>query len=179
MIIKIETKRLILRNTNLNDVTQDYVDWLNDPKINKYLSCSNTLQTMESCQAYVQSYEGRNDKGLIGIFLKNNGLHIGNLTFSSINWRTKVGTIGISVGRKEYMGQGYARETLTAIMGYSFGQLHLHRLQAGVSEENLNSLKLFLSCGFRVEGLLKDADIIFREFQDSYILGIIETDLSL
>jgi len=182
--LKLETERLVLRNMSSHDVSQDYVDWLNEPEINKYLSCSNTLQTMESCFAYVQSYEGRKDKALFGIFLKDEGLHIGNLTFSEIDWRARVGTIGISVGRTECMGRGYGREALSAVMNYSFRELNLHRLQAGVVETNLNSLKLFLGCGFRVEGLLRDYDMTFGKSQtddkhrNAYILGIIGTDLS-
>ncbi len=173
--IKIETDRLKLRNMTLQDVSQDYVDWLNDPEISKYLSCANTVQTMESCLAYVQSYVGQNDKALISIFSKKNGLHIGNVTLS-FDWNNKGGTVGISLGRKEYMGIGLASEALNNIVNYCFRELKLHRIQAWVSEKNLNSIKLFLNCGFKVEGYLRDKSLINREFQNSYILGILENE---
>ena len=34
IIIRIETKRLILRNLKVEDVSEEYVNWLNDPEIN-------------------------------------------------------------------------------------------------------------------------------------------------
>jgi len=174
--ITIETERLILRNMSVNDVSQEYVDWLNDPEINKYLSCANTIQTLESCLAYVQSYEGRDDKALIGIFLKDGALHIGNLTFSSIDWFNRTVTIGISLGRKEYMGKGLAKEALAAIIKYCFEELNLHRLQAGVHASNTRSLNLFIKSGFKVEGLLRQSSVINGKFQDGYIVSVIEED---
>ncbi|MFQ5787233.1 MAG: GNAT family N-acetyltransferase [Thermodesulfobacteriota bacterium] len=177
LAINIETESLLLRNMNVNDVSQDYVNWLNNPEINKYLSCSNTLQTMESCLSYVRSYERKEDKALIGIFLKDKKLHIGNLTLSTIDWGRRVGIVGISLGRKEYMGQGLASEALTSLKDYCFQQLTLHRLEAKVSEQHLNSLKIFLKSGFKVEGLLRDSAIIDGEFHNGYILGVLETDL--
>lgn len=175
--IKIETECLILKNLKFNNVSQDYVDWLNDPEVNKYLSCANTHQTKESCQAYVQSYQQRDDAALIGIFLKDNGLHIGNLTLSTIDWHNKAVAIGISIGRKECMGKGFAREALTAIVKYCFEQLGLRRLYAGINVRNIRSLNLYIKCGFTVEKLLPESSNINGELQDSYIVSVLESDL--
>lgn len=158
--LKIETERLILRNMHTDDVTQDYADWLNNPEVNKYISCSGKYQTIESCLAYVKSHERRNDKALIGIFLKDNGLHIGNLTFSSIDWCNKTGTIGICIGRKDCMQKGYAKEALTAIINYSFKQLNLYRLQAGINSNNVKSLNVFTKCGFKIEECLNETGVL-------------------
>ncbi len=177
LTINIKTDRLILRNVNLDDVSQDYADWLNDSEINKYLSCANTQQTKESCVLYVQSFAGRKDKALIGIFLKNDGLHIGNITFSTIDWHNKSGTVGISLGRKAFMGKGLAKETLISVVKYCFERLSLHRIQAGINTENIRSLNLFVKCGFKMEGLLRESNIVNGEFQDSYIVYMLETDI--
>jgi len=47
-VIKIETERLVLRSLELEDISKDYVDWLNDPAVNKYLSCATAHQTRET-----------------------------------------------------------------------------------------------------------------------------------
>ena len=36
--VEIKTKRLVLRNMRAEDVSQDYINWLNDPSINQYLN---------------------------------------------------------------------------------------------------------------------------------------------
>ena len=177
--IKIETERLVLRNLKVSDVSQDYVDWLNNPEINKYLSCANTFQTMESCLAYVQSYQRRNGAVLIGIFLKEHGLHIGNLTFSTIDWHNKTVAIGISIGRKECMGKDLAGEALTVIVKHCFEQLGFQRLWAGINTRNKRALSLYMKCRFKVERLLRESSNINGEFQDSYIVSVLKTDLRL
>ncbi len=177
IVIKIETERLVLRNLKSNDVSQDFVDWLNNPEINKYLSCADTFQTMETCISYVQSYQSRNDVALIGIFLKEKSLHIGNLTLSAVDSHNKSVTIGISLGRKEYMRKGFAKEALTAMVKYCFEQLKFHRLSAGINVYNTISLNLFIKCGFKVEGFLRESSNINGEFQDSYIVSVLKTYL--
>ena len=172
MEVIIETEHLILQNLKLGDVSQKYVNWLNDPEINKYLKPTGASQTMESCLDYVISYEGRDDKALIGIFMKDDGLHIGNVTLSTIDWQNKVGTIGICIGRKEYLGKGFGKEGLSAIVKYCFQQLGLCRLQAYLSTDNMKSLNLFEKCGFEVEKLLHGTSDIDGRPKDDYIVTI-------
>jgi len=172
IIINVETERLILRNLELSDVSQDYANWLNDPEINKYLSCANRFQTVESCLAYVQSYQQRNDMALIGMFLKENGLHIGNLTFSSIDWQAKSVAIGVSIGKKEYMSKGLASESLSALVTYCFDQMQATRLWAGINVNNTACCNLYKRCGFEIETVLPKSDNINGELQDAYVVSL-------
>lgn len=176
MNIRIETERLVLRSLELNDITQDYVDWLNNPEINKYLSCANTIQTMETCRSYVQSYQQRSDTALIGMFVKENGLHIGNITFSTIDWSKKTAAIGISIGRKECMRKGLAREALSSIVKYCFQQLGLLRLWAGVNVSNKKSLNLFIKSGFKFEKFFQVSELTNNSRENGYIMSIFKND---
>ena len=169
---EIETEYLVLRNLKLNDVSQKYVDWLNDSEINKYLKPTCIFHTMESCLDYVRSYEGRDDKALIGIFMKSDGLHIGNVTLSTIDWQNKAGTIGICIGRKEFIGKGFGKEVLSAVVRYCFLQLGLSCLQAYISANNVKSLNLFEKCGFKVKKLLHGTSVIDGRSKDDYIVTI-------
>lgn len=171
--IRIETERLILRNMKIEDVSEEYVNWLNDSDINQYISTANTIQTNDSCRAYVESYEGRNDVALIGIFLKDKNIHIGNLTLSPpIDWRNKRASIGITIGRKEYHRMGYAGEALKAIMTYCFQNMRLHHLWAGVNTDNIASIKLFQKCDFKIDGLLRDPRKRDDKFRYAYTLSV-------
>lgn len=172
MQINIETEHLILRNMRLSDVSQDYADWLNDPEVNRHLSCAEIHQTIESCTNYVRSYENRNDRALIGIYLKGNGLHIGNLTLSTIDWKDKTGTVGICIGRKGYTGKGLGKEALGAAVQYCFNQLGLDRLQAYLNVENTKSLNLFKGCRFRIEGVLKGRGMVNGKPSDDCLVAI-------
>lgn len=65
------------------------------------------------------------------------------------------GEIGIAV-RKEYQGNGYAKEALKLICDYAFGFLYLKQLIVHVTSDNEKSIQLFKSCGFEQCGLLKE-----------------------
>ena len=51
--MKIITKRLILRDLVHADITQMYVDWLNNPEINQYLELRFTRHTLSSLNTSV------------------------------------------------------------------------------------------------------------------------------
>lgn len=157
--INIETERLLLRNLKPEDVSIDYVNWLNDPEVNRYLSCAGKQQTLETCRDYVRSYPGV----LIGIFLKDDNRHIGNLTLSTVDWQKKEAALGISIGRKECMGKGLGKEALKAIVEDCFRHLGLDRVYAGVHVANTASRNLFTACGFAIDKSLTP---------DSYIVSI-------
>jgi [ribosomal protein S5]-alanine N-acetyltransferase len=54
-----------------------------------------------------------------------------------------------------FAGQGFMREGLELVLSYSFGDLHLHRLQASIQPENERSIALVRGAGFRREGLAR------------------------
>lgn len=48
--------------------------------------------------------------------------------------------------------KGYMKEGLTLLVRYSFDELELHRLEANIQPQNLTSIALARSVGFRYEG---------------------------
>ena len=49
-------------------------------------------------------------------------------------------------------GQGYMREGLHLVLGYTFQLLHLHRLEANIQPGNSRSIELVRAAGFALEG---------------------------
>jgi [ribosomal protein S5]-alanine N-acetyltransferase len=54
-------------------------------------------------------------------------------------------------------GQGYATEAARAIIGWSFDNLDIHRIEADCTEGNIGSELVMLKCGFKQEGLLRES----------------------
>ncbi len=50
-------------------------------------------------------------------------------------------------------GMGFMRRGLQLVIAHSFGKLRLHRVEANIQPENLRSIALVKSLGFRCEGL--------------------------
>jgi len=162
-------ERIIIRPLKVSDVSQRYVDWLNDPEVNRFLDIRGISQNMEMVKNYVLSHQGAINRLLLGIFDSSSKLHIGNVTFSSIDLINNAAYIGIAIGDKVYWGKGYATEALLLAINLAFHKLKLHRLEAGVSIKNLPSQKLFEKVGFKKEGILKERG----KFGDIYVDGLI------
>ncbi|MFH1386132.1 MAG: GNAT family N-acetyltransferase [bacterium] len=158
----ISGNRVNLRPLKVVDVTQRYVDWLNDPEVNHFLSVKDIRQDIDMVQAYVRSYEGVKERLLLGVFDKTNEKHIGNITFSSIDRENGFGTVGIAIGDKAYWGKGYASEALKEVINYAFFSLKLKKIEAGVDVDNLASQKLFKNVGFITDHIVNDRQIMFR-----------------
>jgi len=169
----IECDRLIIRDLLISDISDSYIDWLNDPAVNKYLEVRHIWQDNESVINYVKSFQNREDIMLLGIFIKETNQHIGNITFSTINKLNDSGVIGIAIGNKNFWGFGYALEALRGVIKYAFKELNLHRLEAGISINNKASRKLFEKAGFIVEGIKKESGKFDNKYIDSLIYGII------
>jgi RimJ/RimL family protein N-acetyltransferase len=177
MNARIETERMVMRNLQADDVTQDYADWMNDSEINLYLESKAVHQTVESCREYARSFAGVSDRAVLGMFLKEvgrEGFHIGNATFSRVDWVREFGSIGIAVGRKALAGKGFGREGMAAMITFGFETLGLHRLEVRVGDKNLKSLQMCASCGYIVEGYLRDAERIKGEWEGVYVMGILD-----
>lgn len=57
---------------------------------------------------------------------------------------------------REHRKKGYARAAIRQIMEYALRTLHLHQLYAVVREDNMPSLNLFSSLGFKSKMVLED-----------------------
>jgi ribosomal-protein-alanine N-acetyltransferase len=62
--------------------------------------------------------------------------------------------------------QGFMREGLRAVVQHAFGQLKLHRLEANIQPENVASIALVRSVGFKLEGYSPRYLKIFGRWRD-------------
>lgn len=168
----IKGKRIYLKSLNVKDVSRDYVRWMNDPDVNRYLESRYVKQTRKSVNEYVRSFLGKTNKMLFGIFMKENGSHIGNISFSDINNIHKYGVIGICIGRKEYWGKGLGVEALSLLIKFGKKHLKLCRFEAGAYAANKGSIRIFEKAGFKIEGLQKKKYFTGNKYVDGILLGL-------
>ena len=81
------------------------------------------------------------------------------------------GTIGYWIDR-EKAGQRYIAEGVAAVMGFSFEQLHLHRLEVCIVPRNLNSRRVVEVLGLRDEGIAQRFLEINGTWEDHIRYGI-------
>jgi len=95
--------------------------------------------------------DGRNAKLLI-VHMADDAL-IGGMNINEIvRGAFQSGFLGYWI-TGEYAGRGYGAEALRLLLGYAFGNLALHRLEANIQPANEASIALVRAAGFRLEGL--------------------------
>jgi ribosomal-protein-alanine N-acetyltransferase len=72
--------------------------------------------------------------------------------------------------------QGIATEAVSAVLGFCFGELRLHRVQAFIHPDNTGSRRLVEKLGFRSEGLLRDNLRVGDVWRDDLLYALLETE---
>lgn len=162
-----------LQPLTVDQVSAAYVGWLNDPATNRYMGCARSVSTRESVAAFVDSFKGRDDRYLFGIFVRETGAHIGNVALQDIDLFDSRGEVGILIGAPEWRGRGVGTEAIRLIAEFAFSSLGLHRITAGVVAGNEGSRRAFEKAGFTLEGTLREHYVIDGVYHDVYRLGML------
>ncbi|WP_320173906.1 GNAT family protein [Maridesulfovibrio sp.] len=169
-------KNVYLRPISLDDVSESYVNWMNDPQINQYLESRFTTQTLNSVKDFVKAMIESPDNILFAICEKDSGRHVGNIKMGPLNTAHSHAEIGLLIGEKECWGKGYGSEAIGLVIEYAFKTLNIHRLTAGAYANNIGSVKAFEKNGFTVEGIYKKHFLHNGVFIDATRMGIINPD---
>lgn len=170
--IQLSGDRIYLRRLTPEDVTQRYIDWLNDPAINRYLETRFCEQDRKKVLSFVKEKTTSRFEYLFGIFLHNENRHIGNIKIGPVNQYHRFAPISLFIGDKESWGKGFATEAIDLVVRFSFEELKLKKLEAGCYKENIGSRRAFEKCGFSVEGILKNRREVEGKRSSDILLGL-------
>lgn len=170
-------KRIVLRDYRYEDLP--YMrQWVNDYEV------TNTLhdiflypQTVYDTESFLRmKIEGKLDGTGFVISAIHTLEYIGQIDLHQIDWHNRSASLGIVIGRKEYLDRGIGREAIELMKGYVFNTLNLNRFALEVYEFNQRGYKCYLRCGFREEGRLRQK--IFREgrYWDSILMSILRDE---
>lgn len=172
-------ERITLREYRMEDIPA-IRKWVNDEDITGTLSDIFTFpQTYENSEAFVRSMvEGKSDmKGFI-IAEKDTLDYIGQVDLFRFDWRHRCATIGIVIGRKDMLGQGYGREALRLIQKFAFETLNLHRLELQVMSYNERGYRCYASCGFKEEGRQRERIFAKGQYHDMIQMSILADEFA-
>jgi diamine N-acetyltransferase len=86
------------------------------------------------------------------IELKESGRAIGAIDLFDFDPFNERAGIGILIGSQDDRKKGFAREALETLTEYCFNTLMLNQLYCNVTEDNEDSLRLFINQGFIITG---------------------------
>jgi len=150
---EIRTARLSLRSMAESDVTDVYLGWMTDPEVNRYLETRFMAPSAEGLREYVREMRGSANSWFFGIFLADDGRHVGNIKLGPVSSVHDSAPIGLVIGDRSVWGQGVATEAIGAIAEWAFSELGLAKVYAGSYAVNRGSVNAFLRNGFEIEGV--------------------------
>ena len=139
------TERLLIRRFKETD-GEDLYEYLSDKEVLEF----EPYKVFNREEAYNEAKRRSEDENFLAVCLKNGKL-IGNLYFAKGEFDTyEVGY----VFNKLYWSNGYATESLKALIKCAFEELKVRRIIAMCDPKNPNSWKLLERVGMRREGTL-------------------------
>jgi len=180
--IKLETKRLILREWNKEDV-DDIIDGLNNIEVSKWLAFvphpytkNDAEKWIEFCIENAKKGDSRNSYDF-AIELKSEKKVIGGVSLDKINKSQGTAGGGIWINAK-YHGHGYGTEAFGKRIEFAFNTLKLRRLENGYFEGNPYSYKMQEKFGYKIEGMRRKAFICIAngKVMDEYITGLLKEE---
>jgi len=116
------------------------------------------------------------NKLILAICLKKTNEHIGYVYLNNISWKNKNASFAKLIGEKEFWGKGLAKEATLLLLYHGFIVLGLERIEARQLVDNIKSIKVNEKCGFKTEGMMRNAVFKNGEFRDQNLMSIIRED---
>ena len=174
----IKTDRLMLRDITLEDISDEYLVWINLPSVTKYLEIRFNEQTRENVVDFLQSkLKDIKNTQHFGIYDQGGKRLVGNVTLNKINWKHKYSDISYIIGHEDVVGYGYATEAVKAMVEYAFDYLGLMKIYAGYYDGHIGSARVLQKSGFAQEARLRKHLINYcGERVDKIMVGMTKED---
>jgi [ribosomal protein S5]-alanine N-acetyltransferase len=83
-------------------------------------------------------------------------------------------TVGLFVARLR--GRGLGQQTTRLVVSWALGELGAHRIQLEVLASNSRAINCYLACGFRQEGIRRQAALYPDGWQDFILMGVLQSE---
>lgn len=100
---------------------------------------------------------------------------VGYISLKRVNNRDRNADFGIAIERTSW-GNGYGRDATLVVLRFAFADLKLNRVALTVLASNERARRLYESCGFREEGILRKSKLYHGEYVDNVVMAVLASD---
>ena len=179
--IRLVTDRLVIRAYEASDVPA-LIEYLSsdDPVVARVMRIAPTTEAIEAYWEPMRSVDPFSDPQWLSLLIELKGERkvVGNVGYGTtvIDEAHKLGSIGWSLS-SAYRGQGIATEAASAVLGFVFDHLGVHRVQARTGRANASSWRLMERLGMRREAHFRESHTnLLGAWDDEYIYAILKAE---
>lgn len=169
-------EKTYLRLLEESDIGEEYVGWLNDYEVTRYLETGQFPSSPEAIRKYLERFQDSITDLIFAIVDTETDQHVGNVTLNRINWINRTADTGLIIGRKEFRGKGNAFEAWSLVLEYAFLRLGLRKIIAGAVIDNVASITILKKLGFKIEGTFRQEFLVDGEYKDGVRLGLLREE---
>lgn len=175
--LKFFTERLKLRLVEMADLEAIHVlhqmaetDQYNTLGIPKDLEETNII-----VDGWITDHQKRTIKNYTFTIELEKGGFIGLISLKLSSSKFKSAEVWYKINVEQW-NKGYATEAIKAVIGFAFGKLKLHRINAGCAVENLGSIRVLEKAGMTEEGRSRQILPLVTGWMDSFQYAILEEE---
>jgi RimJ/RimL family protein N-acetyltransferase len=101
---------------------------------------------------------------------------IGTIGLWVSSWTNGEAWAGISIGERDYWGNGYGTDAMKIILRYGFTELNLYRVSLDALASNARAVRAYEKAGFVVEGYTRGAAKYDGQHGDEIYMGILREE---
>ncbi len=151
--LQITTDRLIIRNLIPEDISAFHA-YRSDPSITLYQGFD--VMDKKACEAFIVDQKGKlfgkpGEWVQYAVALKSENELIGDCAIKLQQPDSRIVEIGMTIST-EHQKKGFAKEAMSGIIKWLFSEKEIQRIQETTDAENIASIQMLKSLGFRQEG---------------------------
>ena len=148
--ILIQTERFLLKTLTEEDVSDRYLGWLNNEGVRSFITAAKRTSTIISLREYVRIQSALPDTLFLGIFCKDNNLHVGNIKYQPVDSQKGYAVMGILIGDPAYRGLGVASEAIKESAIWLKRHRNINQIVLGVDKNNEAAIRAYKKAGFQI-----------------------------
>ena len=151
----------------------DYARWLNDPEVTEFTAMEGPVMLKGEREWFARISDPKSDTRCWAIEV--DGRHIGNCALQ-LDASGETAGFGILIGDKTQWNKGYGAAALREVLRIGFEEMGLHRIHLQAFAENARGIRCYEKCGFRHEGLHRQARWKRGEWRDMVSMAILREE---
>lgn len=153
-----------LRPFGAPDLTEAYIDWLNDPRATRFSNQRFVRHTRESCERYLAGFAGTPNL-FFSMRLQSDGRAIGTMTAYRAP-QHGTADVGILVGDTSVWGQGHGQDAWNTLTGWLIAQPGMRKVTAGMLACNHGMRRIAERSGMQLEAVRRAQELVDGEPHD-------------
>jgi ribosomal-protein-alanine N-acetyltransferase len=176
LVVKGEVVRgakVVLREKRPSDAADDHA-WRSDPELARFDAARPFSASLDDFRALYEEELAYPSPSRRTLAIEDHAArHIGNVMYYNIDYAHGEAELGITIGVREYWGQGYGTDAVRALVRHLFTKTALRRVYLKTLDWNERARRCFEKAGFVVYGATRRGghDFTLMELRREWLMA--------